>query len=334
MNSSPTSPPAIVAPATRRTTLHPDRAHGPSALDPARYVARWGLAVDGEGFSTHSSHLLPVRLDESPAMLKVALTDEERRGNHLMAAWEGRSAARVLRHDDAAVVLERATGPRSLAAQAAGGAGSPHWAQADARATRTLCAVAGELHDIGGLRDRGTPGDPGAPVDLQAVASDDLVPLDRWFRALLARGDAQRGFLRRAATTARALLDERRDHVVLHGDLHHGNVLDFGDAAAARWKAIDPKGLVGDRAFDYANMLCNPSHDVALVPGRLERQVNVVSASAGIGTERMLRWVVAWSGLSATWFQDAGPGWMSTATGAASAAGALAIGRAAEDLLR
>ena len=181
--------------------------------------------------------------------------------------------------------------------------------------------MAGELHDIGHL----SGGD--------ALAAD-LVPLDRWFRALLARGDAQRGFLRRAATTARALLDERRDPRLLHGDLHHGNVLDFGDAATARWKAIDPKGLVGDRAFDYANMLCNPSHGVALLPGRLERQVNVVGEAAGLETERILRWVVAWSGLSATWFQEPGPGWMSTATGAASAAGALAIGRAAEDLLR
>lgn len=32
--------------------------------------------------------------------------------------------------------------------------------------------------------------------------------------------------------------------VTLHGDLHHGNVLDFG---ASGWLAIDPKGLKGER---------------------------------------------------------------------------------------
>ena len=41
----------------------------------------------------------------------------------------------------------------------------------------------------------------------------------------------------------RALLALPQDVGVLHGDLHHGNVLDFGDG----WRAIDPKGLVGER---------------------------------------------------------------------------------------
>lgn len=42
---------------------------------------------------------------------------------------------------------------------------------------------------------------------------------------------------------------------VLHGDLHHGNVLDFGPLG---WLAIDPKGLHGESGFDYANILSNP----------------------------------------------------------------------------
>ena len=151
---------------------------------------------------------------------------------------------------------------------------------------------------------------------------------------LLTLEGTHRGFVRRAATTARALLDERRDVTVLHGDLHHGNVLDFGDDAAPAWKAIDPKGLLGDRAFDYANMVCNPSHDVALVPGRLERQVSILSAASGVDGQRLLRWIVAWTGLSAVWFRAAGPGWMSSATRDVSAAGAIAVGRLAEDLLR
>ncbi|MEP7762733.1 aminoglycoside phosphotransferase family protein [Sanguibacter sp. 25GB23B1] len=300
-------------------TRHSTRDLDPRALDPDSFVARWNLVVDGDGFSTHSSHLLPVLHEGVPAMLKVALSDEERRGNSLMTRWGGRAAARVLEHDGPAVVLERATGPRSLTAQATNGAGSPRWILADARATRVLCAVVHDLHAVGA-------GD--------GPRSSDLVPLDRWFRDLLAGAGSHRGFVRRAATTARDLLDQRRDEVILHGDVHHANVLDFGDAAAPRWKAIDPKGLVGDRAFDYANMLCNPTHGVALIPGRLERQVDVVADAAGLATVRVLRWVVAWAGLSAVWFSAAGPGWMSSAARDASAASALAIGRTAEDLLR
>jgi streptomycin 6-kinase len=54
---------------------------------------------------------------------------------------------------------------------------------------------------------------------------------------------------------ARSLLAEPRAVGVLHGGLHHEDVLDFG---ARGWLAIDPKRLVGKRGFDFANLLINP----------------------------------------------------------------------------
>jgi streptomycin 6-kinase len=46
------------------------------------------------------------------------------------------------------------------------------------------------------------------------------------------------------AATARELLAKPSEVVVLHGDIHRGNVLDFGPRG---WLASDPKGLVGER---------------------------------------------------------------------------------------
>ena len=53
---------------------------------------------------------------------------------------------------------------------------------------------------------------------------------------------------------AAEMLMERTDSLLLHGDLHHGNIL-----AAQRepWLAIDPKGIVGDRAWDVGSFLFN-----------------------------------------------------------------------------
>lgn len=90
---------------------------------------------------------------------------------------------------------------------------------------------------------------------------------------------------------------------MLHGDLHHGNVLDFGDEG---WLAIDPKGIVGERAFDYAALFANPDladsvQPVATDPGRFARRLEVVAAVGSLDRERLLRWVFAWCGLSATW---------------------------------
>jgi streptomycin 6-kinase len=281
---------------------------------PQEYLARWRLVPDGAAFSTPSSHLQPVRFEGQPAMLKVSRIDEERNGARLMRWWSGRGAARVLAFDDDAVVLERALGPRSLFAMATTAVGSNLWASADDEASRALRSVAAKLHGID-----------------TADRPADLIPLTRWFRDLLNNSPGADPFILRSAAIARELLADQQQIVVLHGDLHHRNVLDFGDGRSADWLAIDPKFLIGDRAFDFANIFCNPLHAVALQPGRLARQVDVVSKAAGLDRERLLRWIVAWTGLSATWFR-AGDAVMST-PGADGAASAIKLGQIAEGML-
>jgi streptomycin 6-kinase len=97
------------------------------------------------------------------------------------------------------------------------------------------------------------------------------------------------------------LLDDPGAQVALHGDLHHGNVLDFGERG---WLAIDPKFLVGHRVFDYTNILCNPG--AALAERHFDRRVDLISALAEIPTAELLEWTVAWTGLSASWFAEDG----------------------------
>ena len=48
------------------------------------YLERWGLTPDGTPIVTATSKLLPVRVDGLPAMLKIAVHDEEKRGGILM----------------------------------------------------------------------------------------------------------------------------------------------------------------------------------------------------------------------------------------------------------
>jgi len=282
----------------------------------ATYLDQWGLVQDGRPVETPSSVLMPVRRGDERAMLKVARVDEERRGGGVMAWWAGRGAVRVLEHDDTAVLLERAVGPRSLAIPVATGLGTAGWERDDAHATEVLCEMARTLHAVDAAEPDRPPG---------------VAPLDRWFRDLLAVEGTLRGFLHRSAVTARELLADPWDETVLHGDLHHGNVLDTGTVQSAQWRAIDPKGLVGERGFDYANIFCNPTPEVAVSPGRLERQVEVISAAADLDRDRLLRWVVAWTGLSYVWHTSEGTGLHGPSP---SATAVLTVGRAAEQLLR
>lgn len=236
------------------------------------HLARWELEPDGEPVETRSSLLLPVRYNGMPAMLKVAREEEERRGAAAMAWWHGEGAAKVLARHGEALLLERATGSRSLAAMVASGD--------DDEASRILCKTTMRLHAP-------RPGPP-----------RELVPLPRWFEALAPAARTHGAVLAQADTAAQALLADPRDVVVLHGDIHHGNVLDGGERG---WLAIDPKGLLGERTFDFVNILRNPDPDTALTPGRFERQIEVLAAAASVDRQRLLDWTLAFAGLSAAW---------------------------------
>ncbi|GAA4187570.1 aminoglycoside phosphotransferase family protein [Gryllotalpicola kribbensis] len=240
------------------------------------YLDAWQLTTDASTVATRSSEVTFVRTaDGTPAVLKLARVLEEQRGNALMAWWSDRGAgasARVLQQLGPAVLLERAAGPRSLTELAA---------QDDDAATRVLAETAVRLH-------------------VEPDTSVRLVPLRRWFRDLLETSDHA---LADARETALRLLDAPWDEVVLHGDIHHGNVLDFGSAGAPVWKAIDPKALIGESGFDYANLLCNPPETFAAnhEEARLARRIEVVASVTGVPAGRLRDWHTAWHALSALW---------------------------------
>ncbi|WP_426623104.1 aminoglycoside phosphotransferase family protein [Leifsonia sp. McL0607] len=266
---------------------------GPGRADPdallAPWRSRWGLVADGAAFATPSSVLQPVRRSGTAAYLKLATVAEEAAGGRVLRWWAGRGAAAVLAADDDALVLERAGGDRDLAALAVSSAAG------DETATRILCQTALRLHTVDDL-----------------PRPEGLVDLRRWFSELFehaaAHPTAHDGLFVRAAAEAEALLATPAGDVVLHGDLHHGNVLDFGEprSGGRGWLVIDPKHVHGDPAFDFANILCNPGWEVALAPGRMERTVRVIADETGIEEPPLLRWALAWAGLSAAWSERSG----------------------------
>ena len=64
------------------------------------------------------------------------------------------------------------------------------------------------------------------------------------------------------------LIQSTAETALLHGDLHHGNILRAGRAP---WLAIDPKGVVGDPAFEPSAFLLNPVPQPAESSGAASR---------------------------------------------------------------
>jgi streptomycin 6-kinase len=248
--------------------------------DPFRvWLDHWKLVADGPGFTTRwGNHLMPVFYNGTPAMLKIATGEEEIRGAALMSWYGGRGAVRVFAHEGAALLIERAANQISLGAIARDGQ--------DDQATAILCQCAAELH-----APRNQPPPP------------DLIPLSVWFRALDLAAARHAGTFAKSLTAARTLLADPRDIVVLHGDFHHDNVLDGGSRG---WLAIDPKGLSGERGFEYANLFRNPDADMALAPGRMRRQAAIMAELAALEPRRLFQWILAYAGLGTAWSLEAG----------------------------
>ncbi|MGH6781247.1 MAG: aminoglycoside phosphotransferase family protein, partial [Sphingomonadaceae bacterium] len=237
---------------------------------------------DGEPIVTHGSHLLPVRRDGAPAILKLPEAPDERLGYLPLEYWAGEGAARLLARSTTgdAMLLERATGRRSLSAMARSSADT------DDEATAILCEAIAALH-----KPRGP-----APAG--------LIPLETWFADLFSMAAERGGILALSAAAATELLAAQHEIVPLHADLHHDNVLDFETRG---WLAIDPKCVIGDRAFEYTILFCDPDladpdPPVAIVPGCFERRLAIVLSKSGLERRRLLRWILAWCGLSAAWF--------------------------------
>ncbi|GAA3452908.1 aminoglycoside phosphotransferase family protein [Dactylosporangium matsuzakiense] len=240
-------------------------------------AADWDLTV-GEPFDLTYHYVTAVTTaDGTPAVLKLgvpeadALTEESR----ALTAFAGRGAVHLQRSDltRGALLIERAVpGVRARDVP-------------DAEATAAVAAVMRELH---------RPGDALPDVALQAGA------FDRYLARFPVSGPLPTELVVTAAGLMRELCASAPATVLLHGDLHHDNLL---SAARAPWLAIDPHGASGDPGYEIGSWLFNPEPDdrdpalLALVPGRLEQLADLI----GQPLERLVAWGFVKAVLSDVW---------------------------------
>jgi len=122
-----------------------------------------------------------------------------------------------------------------------------------------------------------------------------------------------RDLLDRAEAAFIELSRDRTQDVVLHGDLHHENILwDEEDG----WLAIDPKGVIGPRCLEVGRFIQNQLPDDAAfsVHERLVRErIEIFSAELGMTPETIAAAALVDCVLGHVWsFEDEGPlseGW-------------------------
>lgn len=245
----------------------------------------WGLEIGDVVGETGIAVVHRASLkDGTPCALKLYKGGDPRneRNADVLRHWAGRSAARLLESAPDALLLEWASGP-SLG---------------DLSRTGRDEETAAILADVAlALREVPTP------------ESLDLPTLEHWYRDLLSVDldsfpVAHRPLIAQAHSIAQDLFAQARPQILLHGDLHHDNVLESDRG----WLAIDPKGIYGPPEAELANTYRNPKGggDVILNPDRLQHMIAVFAGRLGYDPRQLLLWGAAKTALSAVWQNKAG----------------------------
>jgi streptomycin 6-kinase len=244
----------------------------------AHYLALWTLENPQLIAETFSSHVYRVEAKGEVLALKILTEDgayDEGGGAQALEYFAGYGAVRILNYDEGAHLLEFVAGEDLIPMVEAG---------QDDEATRISAEVLNKLHQRRGK----------AP---------ELRSLRSWFRGVFEKAQADEvsgseSIYRRGAVLAEILLSEPREEGVLHADIHHANIRHHEKRG---WLAFDPKGIYGERTYDAANMLYNPSETIAEDESRLFRTAGILSKALNLDYQRYLQFAFAYGCLSAAW---------------------------------
>lgn len=107
-------------------------------------------------------------------------------------------------------------------------------------------------------------------------------------------------YLQKAHNLKNHLLSTSSKEVLLHGDLHHDNILSHKNS----WIAIDPKGIIGDPAYEIAAFIRNPIPDLLMMSDPkdiIEKRIHLFADLLKISSQRIIQWNFVQSALAWAW---------------------------------
>lgn len=215
--------------------------------------------------------------NDKPIILKIGLNSKAlAKEASCLKAFAKHAAAEVIANDDNMIIMQRAVPGTTL---------KDHFPDGDDKATKVLCSVIKELYKA------------------DIFENHDFYNLHELFNTLDQDLDIPNEILSKARHLRDELLSSTPKEVLLHGDLHHDNILQNGDS----WLVIDPKGFIGDPAFEIAAYLCNPIPELLQEDNASEiiaNRIKLCSEELEISEARITDWLYAKSVLCWAWSLD------------------------------
>ena len=256
---------------------------------------RWSLTLAPPFPNLTFHYVAPaMRADGTEAVLKVGVPGPDlRREAAALRVFDGQGSVRLLESDtEAGLLLLERLRPGTVLTTLADEAHDDAATTIAASVMRGLWRPAPPGHDFPTVADWG-----GGFARLRARFGGGTGPLPA----------AQ---VERAEALFAELLASSTASVLLHGDLHHDNIL---SAQRQPWLAIDPKGVVGEPAYEVGALLRNlwPDRHAHLNPARmLERRTHRLAEELELDPARVRDWAIAQVVLSAVWgVEDNDGGW-------------------------
>lgn len=218
--------------------------------------------------------------DSQPVILKLGLDiGALKREAMALKVFDGFAAVKVFAEGEGMLLLECAIPGVSLKSS---------FPVNDNEAIRITCDCLNRLHNA------------------SIPASSTFPHIRNWLAALDKDWEIPAHVLQKARMLRDNLLQTSARDVLLHGDLHHDNLLQNGDA----WMVIDPKGVIGEPAYDVAAFIRNPipellALDTAAMPV-IQNRVRQFAKFLALSEQRILDWCYVQAVLAWTWVLEDG----------------------------
>ncbi|MGD6901026.1 aminoglycoside phosphotransferase family protein [Bacillus infantis] len=239
---------------------------------------RWKLRI-GEHYKLSYNFAAPVFMaDGTEAVLKLSVPGGESKGEaYALEQLKGPGVVEVYEADvEKGILLLEKVSPGSTLA---GVEDDEEAAGIAANLMKNLWVPAKDSSDLPGMEER--------HQSLQRILRENPEGLGPITALML--NEANSIFAENIRNTA--------DLFLLHGDLHHYNILDGGKIG---WVIIDPKGLIGEREYDVIQYLLNRLPETG-AESLISKRINLFAEKAGLKRDKLISWGYAHSILSASW---------------------------------
>jgi len=241
------------------------------------YIKKWNLSESKLIAETATSSLYAVEREE-PLVLKIFTemgAKDELNGGAALRAWAGNGAVHLKDSDEGAVLIERLYGPNLYALSESG-----H----ENEATKIFSEIIKKIHSV-------------KTQDLK-----DIPSLETLFSSLKYYQEYgySRHLFKKALEVSEQLLASQTKTVLLHGDLHHENVM---KRKGGEYVCFDPKAFLGDPAYEIATILKNPRDYPSISQNEATclRRAADFSKSLGLPIDRILGFAFVHVCLSTLW---------------------------------